>query len=407
MAGFIGRNQLDGGWIDARPAQAALHSAERENRLSGNDDGIFQLTAELDGRLCLGRIAAGGGDPLEIHGVEILEDRTVLEDTLACDSGEVLPEQLLIGMCAVVCLGGGDTGIDAVDQRFRLITIGEHLFCQDLEVSAGKNAAVHGQECSIHVKKYVFGDARDERIIKNIADLAGRSFESYVIDKLAAYKGKSISELKALFQVTSDAKSLGAIIAYKILGVSGNKAAELDNAGVAVKTIRIRNNGTIKESMSFPPFKFQELAKESWEESTFGDTLRDTRFLFIVYRFDENNVLRLMGGQFWNIPFTDLETHVRTMWERTRDLVSRGQIKLTIRNNVVSNNLPAKTENPVSHVRPHGANRLAVNSLPEGTTLMVESDGSFYWPFKDKFTTQCFWLNNDYILSQLNPKFRQ
>lgn len=256
------------------------------------------------------------------------------------------------------------------------------------------------------VKKYVFGEAQDEKIIKNVADLAGRSFESFVIDKLTEYKGKSIDELKEMFQITSDAKSLGAIIAYKILGVKGNKAAELDNAGVAVKTIRIRNNGTIKESMSFPPFKFKELAAESWEDSTFGNTLRGTRFLFIIYRADKNNIFRLMGGQFWNIPYNDLETHVRAVWEKTHELIDQGQIKLNIRDNVVSNNLPAKTENPVSHVRPHGANRLTVNPLPEGTTLMVESDGSFNWPYEDKFTTQCFWLNNDYILSQLDPKFK-
>lgn len=256
------------------------------------------------------------------------------------------------------------------------------------------------------VKKYVFGEAQDEKIIKNVADLAGRSFESYVTEKLAAYKGRSVEELKALFKIDSNAKSLGAMIAYKILGIRGNKAAELESAGVTVKTIRIRYNGTIKESMSFPPFKFRELAAESWEESTFGNTLRDTRFLFVVYRYDRDNILRLMGGQFWNIPYGDLETHVRSMWERMHGLVACGQIKLTIKQNVVYNNFPAKTDNPVAHVRPHGTNRMTVNPLPEGTTLESTSDGSFYWPYTDKMTTQCFWLNNDYILSQLDRHFK-
>lgn len=257
------------------------------------------------------------------------------------------------------------------------------------------------------VKKYVFGDARDEKIIKNVADLTGKSFESYVVDKLAAYKGKSVDELKKEFNIISTAKNSGAMIAYKILGIKGNKAAELESAGVLVKTIRIQHNGKIKESMSFPPFRFLDLVTESWEDSTFGNALRDSRFLFIVYRYDHNNVLRLMGGQFWNIPFDDLEIHVKSMWERMHDLVSYGQIKLTIKNDVVFNNFPAKTENPVSHVRPHGANRMTVNPLPDGTTLTIETDGSFYWPYKDKFTTQCFWLNNDYILSQLDNKFKQ
>ena len=74
---------------------------------------------------------------------------------------------------------------------------------------------------------------------------------------------------------------------------------------------------------------------------------------------------------------------------------------------MVYNNLPAKTENPVAHVRPHGKNRLAVNPLPDGTSLEKTSDGSFYWPYKDKLTTQSFWLNNDYILSQIDNQFKQ
>ena len=36
--------------------------------------------------------------------------------------------------------------------------------------------------------------------------------------------------------------------------------------------------------MSFPTFKFKELVEEEWEDSTFGNYLRETRFLFVVYR---------------------------------------------------------------------------------------------------------------------------
>ena len=30
-------------------------------------------------------------------------------------------------------------------------------------------------------------------------------------------------------------------------------------------------------------------------------------FLFVVYKFDKQNELRLKGCQFWNIPYDDLE----------------------------------------------------------------------------------------------------
>ena len=58
--------------------------------------------------------------------------------------------------------------------------------------------------------------------------------------------------------------------------------------------------------MSFPTFKFKELIKEEWEDSTFGNYLRETRFLFVVYKFDDKDDLRLIGSQFWNIPYEDL-----------------------------------------------------------------------------------------------------
>ena len=258
------------------------------------------------------------------------------------------------------------------------------------------------------VRTYVFGEAQNERIIKNVSELAGKSFEAFVTSKLETYKGKSVDELKAIFDLQSEAKNLGALIAYKILGIKGNKAAELENAGVAVKTIRIQYNGRIKESMSFSPFKFREVAAETWEDAEFANTLRETRFLFIVYRFDKDGVLRLMGAQFWNMPYEDIEIHVKKVWERTKYVLNNDLLTVSIKNNRMMNNLPAQTDNPVSHVRPHGATRLGTtNPLPEGTKVNIAStDGSFVWPFEDRFPTQCFWLNNSYILSQLNDEFK-
>ncbi len=258
------------------------------------------------------------------------------------------------------------------------------------------------------VRTYVFGEEQDEHIIKSVSELAGKSFESYVTAKLQEYKGKSVEELKQIFNVKSEAKNLGALLAYKILGIKGNKAAELENAGVAVKTIRIQYNGKIKECMSFPPFKFREVAVETWEDAEFANTLRDTRFLFIVYRFDKEGVLRFMGGQFWNMPYSDIEDHVKKVWERTKDILNSGRLTVAIRNNRMMNNLPAQKDDSVSHVRPHGATRLGTtNMLPEGTKVNIESsDGSFVWPYEDRFPTQCFWLNNSYILSQLEEEFK-
>lgn len=259
------------------------------------------------------------------------------------------------------------------------------------------------------IRTHILGKKRDESIIHNVESLKKKSFEEYVVGKLDEYCGKSVDELKALFGVDSNAKNIESMLAFRILGVKGNKAEEIEKAGIVVKAIRINHNGTIKENMSFPAFKYRELAKEEWEDSTFGNYLRDTRFLFIVFRFDGNGEKRLLGCQFWNIPYADLEGDVRSVWEKMRDIIRDGKLTVSIRNGTMQNNFPKQKDNPVSHVRPHGQTREgSVNPLPEGTKVnIVSTDGSYVWPYEDKYPDHCFWLNRSYILSQLDERFKR
>lgn len=260
------------------------------------------------------------------------------------------------------------------------------------------------------IRTHVFHEKLGERIVSDVKSLQKKTFEQYVVSRLDAYKGKTVDELKAEFGVTTKPKHLESLLSFRILGIKGNKAEELEKAGVVVKTIRIGKNGKIKENMSFPAFRYRELADETWEDSTFGEYLRDTRFLFIVYEYDsDGKTLRLLGGQFWNIPYSDLEGNVKEVWEETRDIIKEGRLTVNIVKGTLQNNFPKQTDNPVSHVRPHGQTRLgSVNLLPEGTRVNIESsDGSFVWPYEDKFPNHCFWLNNSYILSQLDERFRR
>lgn len=217
------------------------------------------------------------------------------------------------------------------------------------------------------------------------------SFEDYVVGKIEKYRSYSIEDLCIEFEVNTQKrpKNLEAMLAYRMLGIKGNHAEEFEKANIAVKTIRIGKNNKIKESMSFPTFRFKELVEEEWEESTFGNYLRETRFLFVVYKFDENDVLRLRGCQFWNIPYDDLETEVKSVWERTKKVLQEG-LQITVVNGVRRNNFPKATENRVSHVRPHAQNAQDVYELPDGRM----------------FPKQCFWLNNTYIYEQINDKIK-
>lgn len=231
--------------------------------------------------------------------------------------------------------------------------------------------------------------AADESIIKTPTDTP---FEKYIEQKISKYIGCSIEDLylKFNFSFEKKPKNLEALIAYRILGIKGNKASEFQKAGIVVKSIRIGKNNKIKEHMSFPNFKFTELVKETWEESTFRNYLDSTRFFFIVYKYDNNDVLRLQGCQFWNIPYSDLEDDVKHVWEKTCQVIREG-IEVTTKNGKTYNNLPAPSENRVCHVRPHGKNKEDTYPLPNGKA----------------FTKQCFWLNNSYILEQLSDTLKQ
>ncbi len=217
------------------------------------------------------------------------------------------------------------------------------------------------------------------------------SFEDYVVNKIDSYRGQSVENLGLKFDVNLEKKpkNLEAMLAYRMLGIKGNHAEEFEKANIVIKTIRIGNNGKIKESMSFPTFKFKELISEKWEDSTFGNYLRETRFLFVVYKFDSDGALRLKGCQFWNIPYDDLENDVRHVWEKTVHVLKEG-LKIQVINGINYNNFPKASENRVCHVRPHAQNSNDTYELPDGR----------------RYPKQCFWLNNIYILSQIDKSLR-
>lgn len=216
------------------------------------------------------------------------------------------------------------------------------------------------------------------------------SFEDYVVGRINRYRDWTVTDLCNTFQIKyqNKPKNLEAMLAYRMLGIKGNHAEEFEKANVVVKTIRIGKNNKIKESMSFPAFKFKELVEEEWEDSTFGNYLRETRFLFVVYKLDQRDELRLKGGQFWNILYDDLEGAVKVVWEKTQRVIREG-VQIERKNGRNYNNFPKSSENPVCHVRPHAQNSKDTYELPDGR----------------QYPKQCFWLNNSYILSQLDKDF--
>ena len=232
---------------------------------------------------------------------------------------------------------------------------------------------------------FVFGQQEDERIVKDWRDLESRTFEEYIQETVRPYIGRTQSELMALFQIDSSPKNLNELLFARMLGVKGNLARteEFQNANIVPKTIRIQQNGKIKECMSFPPFHFQEIVRENWEDSTLKNYLEPTKFLFIVFRQSGPEDYVFDHIKFWNIPADDLE-EVSRVWERTVETLRRG-VHLWYDGHRMRNDLPKQSQSPVAHVRPHAQNAMDTDTLPDGREM----------------TKQCFWLNNSYIARQI------
>lgn len=238
------------------------------------------------------------------------------------------------------------------------------------------------------LNSYVFGSKNDENIIKDWHELEHHTFEELIINRLSAYYGMTQAMLKKHFNVESTAKSLNEILLSKMLGVKGkiSYTEEFQNASIVPKTIRVQRNGHIKESMSFPTFKFTEIIKENWENSEFRNYLEPTKFLFVIFRENVHGEYVFENVMFWNIPAADLE-EVQRVWERTVQIIKEG-VQLRFDGKTMHNNLPKQSESRVAHVRPHARDMKDTYPLPDGRTM----------------PKQCFWLNRTYIEEVINSK---
>ena len=249
-------------------------------------------------------------------------------------------------------------------------------------------------------------DEDDEAIIKDAEELKNQSFAELVIRKINAYKGMSDVDLCQMFNVQYDAsnKALWITLAYRMLGIKSNRASEFVKANIAVKAISLEEKGGIRENSPLPTFKFKELAKEGWEESTLFNYLYETKFLYVV--FQKVSGMRILKGcQLWNMPYDLLDGTVKEEWERASKVVRDGVELIRKPNGKVENNLLKSKETKIIHIRPHSAKSYYV--FGDGSTYGSGSikdadelpDGRF-------MTKQSFWLNAKFVYSILDDNLK-
>ena len=227
-----------------------------------------------------------------------------------------------------------------------------------------------------------------------ILDLV-QSIEDIVIAKFQPFYGKSagLIEKELDLELNQKAKSYFANLTNAILGLElGQKIEEFEKADIQVKTIRLKENNLPKENISFPTFEYQALIETDWEDSDFKNIL-ESKFFFVFYQFEGENLI-LRKVRFWNMSHSDI-LEAKYVWDKMKKTVSKGEIVKEVTDKGVRKTyFPKKTENRISHVRPHARDANDTYKLPVADKLTGLSE----------YTKHCFWLNANYIKNEIYEK---
>ncbi|HTA82864.1 MAG TPA: MutH/Sau3AI family endonuclease [Bacteroidia bacterium] len=225
-------------------------------------------------------------------------------------------------------------------------------------------------ESSVRYQKLDLEDV--EPVVKSIKDYRqGETFEDLVIRRFSKHYGKTEKELiKELGIKETNAKHKYSLIAKAIMGVKkGKEIEEFEKADMIMKTIRLENSGSLKESMSFAQIKFKEIIHESWEDSYWFNTITK-RFFFVVFQKNENGDLELKKVIFWTMPYYDIETG-KKFWEDTKKKIKNDDYQHFIK----------ASDDRIFHIRPKAINNKDLMETPSGRMEKKK----------------CYWLNASYI----------
>ena len=198
---------------------------------------------------------------------------------------------------------------------------------------------------------------------------------------------------RAQLELNQNAKNYFANLTNAILGLElGQKIEEFEKANIQVKTIRLKENSLPKEDISFPTFKYNELVEVKWEDSEFKNIL-ESKFFFVFYQYEGDDLI-LRKVIFWNMSYSDI-LEARKVWKATVKTVANGEIVKEVTDKGIRRTyFPNKSENRISHVRPHARNAADTYELPKADKLTHLKE----------YTKHCFWLNSSYVRDEIYLK---
>lgn len=227
-------------------------------------------------------------------------------------------------------------------------------------------------------------------------ELATSSFEDILTARILKYQGldyKQIAEHLNL-KITANDKSRYARVIKGILskGIKEfDDAEEFHKAGIITKTIRLRTNGSIKESMSFENIDYDEiLENEEWTESRWYEIVT-SRFMFIVFRENTSEASTWQKEKryvldkviFWTMPAKDLDI-AEEYWRNIRTNVLADTLQNT------NNTFWRLADKRDFHVRPKAQT----------------SKDKYYSPISHvEVPKKAYWFNREYVKKVLQEAY--
>jgi len=215
------------------------------------------------------------------------------------------------------------------------------------------------------------------------------------------YKGllfEDLAEVKGLNATLINGKLSTVTLVNRMLKDAETNMGLLEKQGtkLVVKSVRLKENGMPKESMSFEQINFNEVVREKWENSFIRNKFLNTVFCFFVFQEKEEQSY-FKGIKLWKMPSSQLESEVQKFWNHLKKVLTSGVIIQKKKRGlkfVSTNNLPSSKDNPIMHVRPKAKDSNDVVELPCGNFIVK----------------QAYWLNGtfvgDILKKMVNPDLK-
>ena len=237
---------------------------------------------------------------------------------------------------------------------------------------------------------------------QNLFILRNRTFAEALEEITRPYIGKTKEELCKELHVQAKSKNIFYMLASRMLTNGKDKVVEFEKGGITIKTIRLEQNGKMKEAFRFADVDFEEVDRApSFGESRLSEFLESTLFYIVVFQNDGKDYV-FKTAFLWHLPIENMD-RVEKDFNELQSVVREGiqfDVVQWANGPRVLNNLPKSEDTEILHVRTHAQNsyyifddeRGAIGKGNYSDTVPVPHTGH-------RCTRHAYWLNKPYILS--------